>query len=83
MQCPACGGSGVLIPATPACEIFACRPPWLVVERCDACEQFKDDLAAAASRYKVAGWFRCGNGGEHVLVNARTRRRPRSNAADM
>jgi hypothetical protein len=74
-RCPACGGSGVLMPALPSCDIPALRRPWFVVERCDTCERFSDDLAAASTRYTIAGWFRCANGGEHALVDGRSRRR--------
>jgi hypothetical protein len=68
--CPACAGSGLFSPAVPSCTIKACRARWIVVERCDACEQFVDDLAAALSRFNVAGWFQCDSGGWHALADS-------------
>ena len=71
-DCGACGARGVLYPATPSCRIVGWRPPWVVVEKCDACERFEDDLGAALSRFRIAGWFRCEDGGDHVLADSRT-----------
>jgi len=73
-RCTACGGTGVFGPAAPSCTIPAWREPWIVVERCDVCEGFTDDLQAALSRFDVAGWFVCQSGGEHALADARTAR---------
>jgi hypothetical protein len=71
-DCEACGGEGVLAPCRPACEIVGLARPWIVVEKCDVCDRFPDDLSAALSRYRVAGWFRCTDGGEHALANVKT-----------
>lgn len=76
-KCEACHGTGVFAPAVPSCSIDAKRVGWLVVERCDACERYADDLSAALSRFRVAGWFQCRDGGWHALANVRTRRRSR------
>jgi hypothetical protein len=77
--CEGCGGSGVRAPAVPSCRISARRGPWIVVERCDSCELYSDDLAAALACFLVAGWFRCSSGGEHALADSRTRNvRPRT-----
>lgn len=76
-RCEGCDGTGIRAPAIPSCRIRAWREPWIVVERCDSCERFPDDLAAALARYYVAGWFRCDNGGEHALADSRTRIRVR------
>lgn len=73
--CNVCGGTGTLAPAVPSCVVPGKRRPWIVVERCDACEQYSNDLAAAISRYAVAAWVQCRNGGWHALANSRTRRR--------
>lgn len=71
-RCCCCGGSGVLAPAAPSCDIAGWTATWIVVERCDACARFEDDLSAALSRFRVAGWFRCTDGGEHALANRDT-----------
>jgi len=68
-RCQACGGTGVLAPTVPSCKIPARRGPWVVVEKCDACDRYVDDLAAASSLFEVAGWFACNNGSEHALAN--------------
>lgn len=76
-KCDACQDTGVFAPATPSCAIDAKRTGWIAVERCDACEKFADDLSAALSRFRVAGWFQCHYGGLHTLANARSRRQLR------
>lgn len=70
-QCQACRGSGIRAPAHPSCKIAGNRWPWIVVERCDTCERFADDLQAALTDYAVAGWFRCVDGGWHALADSR------------
>lgn len=72
-RCEGCDGSGIRAPAVPSCRVRAWRERWIVVERCDTCERFSDDLAAALVRYRVAGWFGCESGGEHALADSRTR----------
>lgn len=81
-RCP-CGGAGLFAPATPSCEIRACagKQSWAVVERCDCCERFTDDLAAALSKYSVAGWFPCSDGGWHVLAAPASLRSDRAERA--
>ena len=71
--CEGCDGTGVRVPATPACRIKALRESWIVVERCDSCERYTDDLSAALTYFRVAGWFLCENRGEHALADSRTR----------
>ena len=68
-RCQAFGGTGVLAPAIPSCRIPARKGPWIVVEKCDACDQYVDDLAAASSLFRIAGWFGCEDGAEHALAN--------------
>lgn len=80
-RCEACKGRGVFAPALPSCGIEAAKLPWIVVERCDSCDQFDDDVAAALSLFRVAGWFQCQSGFFHALANkhtwrARQRRAP-------
>ena len=72
-NCESCAGQGRRAPATPACRIAALRRPWIVVERCDTCEQYEDDLSAALGAYTIAGWFRCVDGGSHALADATSR----------
>jgi hypothetical protein len=74
-HCKGCDGRGVRASALPSCQIDAARPPWIVVERCDTCERFTDDLAAALSLYRIAGWFPCISGSFHALANRRTKRK--------
>jgi hypothetical protein len=73
--CEGCDGHGVRVPALPSCHIRGARRPWIVVERCDTCECFSDDLSAALSLYEVAGWFQCCAGGWHALADSRSRQR--------
>ena len=75
-RCQACGGSGVLAPAMPSCKILAWKEPWLVVEKCDACDRYVDDLVAASSLFQVVGWFTCNSGAQHALANRRSARLP-------
>jgi hypothetical protein len=72
--CVACSGAGVLDPAMPSCDLPPFGPGWILVERCDACERFSDDLAAARSRYTVAGWFQCRRGGWHAVAASNSKR---------
>jgi len=73
-KCYACNGSGALFPCEPSCHISALRHPWIVVEKCDSCDRFPDDLSAAMTYFRIAGWFLCTDSGEHALADARTRR---------
>ena len=77
-KCGACGGNGVLAPAVPSCEIPGRPRSWIVVEKCDACEQFEDDLSAALSLFAFAGWFSCTSGGEHALARLASKKRQRA-----
>lgn len=70
-KCEGCDGSGVRAPALPSCRIEVPRG-WTIVERCDTCELFESDLAAAQARFRYARWVICANGGEHAIG-----RRPR------
>ena len=73
-RCDACHGRGVFFPSIPSCSIPGLEDPWIVVERCDSCEKFPDDLSAALRFFRVAGWFPCQSGGEHALADARTQK---------
>ncbi|TKJ36793.1 MAG: hypothetical protein CEE38_10860 [Planctomycetes bacterium B3_Pla] len=70
-ECEACGGRGMFVPATPSCSIIALRPPWIVVEKCDTCDKFADDLSASLTEFAIAGWFVCTDGGYHALAYTR------------
>ena len=73
-RCQACGESGALAPAMPSCKIPARKEPWVVVEKCDACDQYVDDMAAALSLFRIAGWFACEDSAEHALANRKSPR---------
>lgn len=72
--CHACSGRGMFAPSIPSCSIKMPRKSWIVVERCDSCERFEDDLAAALSRYAIAGWFLCKDGGWHAIADCSSSR---------
>jgi hypothetical protein len=72
--CDGCQDRGVRFPCAPSCSIPALKKQWIVVEKCDSCDRFPDDLSAALAFFRVAGWFLCSDGGEHVLVDRRTRK---------
>ena len=74
-KCSVCGGIGLLAPAIPSCRIPALKYPWIVVEKCDSCDTFADDLSAGVSQFKVVGWFLCTDGGYHALADFRTKMR--------
>ena len=63
----------MLLGTAPSCIIKACRALWIVVERCDTCERFADDVAAALSQFTIAGWFQCDDGGWHALADSGSR----------
>lgn len=71
-KCSACGGNGLFAPAKPDCKILALKPPWIVVEKCDSCDKFPDDLEAGLSKFKIVGWFPCSDGGYHALADMRS-----------
>lgn len=75
-ECEGCDGSGVRAPASPSCEIEM-PSGWIVVERCDACEQYPDDLEAALSLFREATWVDCRSGSGHVIANPQSSRSPR------
>ena len=75
-RCRACDGTGVLTPAIPSCRIPARKDPWVVIEKCDACDRYADDMAAASSAFRIAGWFACNDGAQHALANRRSARLP-------
>lgn len=74
IKCDGCDGSGVRAPASPSCNLPINNSHVIVVERCDACQRFDNDMQAAQSMYDVANWITCSNGGSHVIANVRTLR---------
>ncbi len=72
-KCPACSGTGLLVPTIPSCRIPALRHPWVVVEKCDSCDRFLDDVTAGLSQFKIVGWFLCTDYGYHALANLHSR----------
>jgi hypothetical protein len=65
--CEGCDGSGVRCPAEPSCAIPELPPGWVVVERCDYCERYPNDLAAAEVVCTDAKWVRCESDGFHAV----------------
>jgi hypothetical protein len=66
--CEGCNGDGVRAPATPSCHVQALKQGWMIVERCDACQVFSDDFAAAQIVGTEPRWVRCEDGGWHVIA---------------
>ena len=80
--CAGCRGNGIRCPATPSCRLPRLQG-WTVVERCDTCERYPNDLAAAAALFLTVKWVTCANGGLHAVGKdpvrkARVRRTVRS-----
>jgi hypothetical protein len=67
-DCEGCGGRGIRAPATPSCVLPPLQDGWCVVERCDYCEVYEDDLAAAMAISDVARWVVCASGGWHAIA---------------
>lgn len=68
--CAGCDGSGIRAPAEPLCALPLGGPDWIVVERCDHCERYTDDLAAAQHVSTDASWVQCSAGGWHAMARA-------------
>jgi hypothetical protein len=66
-NCEGCDGTGIRAPATPSCLLPARYRSWVVVERCDYCEQFPDDLTAARTLFAETKWIQCATGGRHAV----------------
>lgn len=64
--CAGCPGAGVRCPATPSCRLPRLRG-WTVVERCDTCARYPNDLAAAAALFQTVKWVTCADGGRHAV----------------
>lgn len=65
--CEGCDGTGLRAPATPSCFLPVRYRSWVVVERCDYCERFPDDLTAARTLFTDAKWIECASGGWHAV----------------
>ena len=68
--CEGCDGSGIRAPATPSCRLPILESGWFVVERCDYCERYSDDLCAAESQFLESKWIRCASGGWHAIARS-------------
>ena len=66
--CEGCDGSGTRAPASPSCDFQQLERGWFIVERCDYCEQYDDDLAAANAWFSGSKTIRCTAGGWHVIA---------------
>jgi hypothetical protein len=66
--CEGCPGTGIRSPADPSCAIDGVDlTVWTIVERCDMCERFDDDLAAAKEVFATTRWVECKAGGWHAV----------------
>lgn len=65
-DCDACDGSGVRCPADPHCRLEV-PPGWTIVERCDLCCWYADDLTAARALFHQARWITCAAGDHHAI----------------
>lgn len=70
VKCEVCEGSGIRAPASPSCRIDI-GDDWVIVERCDTCEVFSDDLSAARMIDTDARWTACANGADHAVARRR------------
>lgn len=69
VNCEGCDGSGVRCPATPTCVFPGVDlGRWTIVERCDYCELYPNDLCAGASRFSEVRWVTCPFGGDHAIA---------------
>jgi hypothetical protein len=66
-DCEGCDGTGIRCPAEPSCVLSNLPRGWVVVERCDYCEQYPDDLVAAHVLCEVVTRIRCAEGGLHAV----------------
>jgi hypothetical protein len=66
-DCEGCDGSGIRCPAIPSCAMDVDINGWVIVERCDSCEIYPNDIAAAHVHFREAKWIVCKNGGAHAV----------------
>ncbi len=65
--CEGCDGSGIRVPAEPGCRIPVLDSlDWVIVEKCDTCDQYTDDLGAASTLFEEVVRVQCLAGGWHV-----------------
>jgi hypothetical protein len=67
VPCENCDGSGIRAPVAPSCPLPDCPEGWVVVERCDYCDRYPDDLEAASVIFAEVRWTQCASGGWHAL----------------
>jgi hypothetical protein len=73
-DCEGCDGSGIRCPAEPSCALAELPVGWVVVERCDLCARYADDLSAACVVCDRSRWVRCTSGGIHAVGYVTTKR---------
>jgi hypothetical protein len=67
-ECEGCKGDGIRCPAGPSCDLPEIEgTDWVVVEKCDTCDRFPDDLSAAGAVFATVKWVRCSTGGRHAV----------------
>lgn len=70
--CEDCVGTGIHDPASPSCTIkLPSDGGWHIIERCDSCQWFDDDTAAALAYYEGNSvlFVKCDSGASHVAVH--------------
>ncbi len=72
-ECEGCDGVGIRDHSEPSCALEI-PDGWHVVERCDACDKFANDVAAAHAFYREMRTLACSHTGEHVLVREASKR---------
>lgn len=66
-----CCEKGIRDQANPSCG-FEAPPGFVIVERCDACQLFSDDLKAAEAWGDMARWFHGECGHTHAIAKPRS-----------
>ena len=77
-----CGGDGLFYAGPAKMSDFAKNvipPGWFTVQRCDSCEKFPDDAAAAEAYYIEHRTVQDKQGFHHEIANPATRREPQEN----
>lgn len=73
--CEGCGASeveGIRWPAEPDCPLPEIEGSnWEIVEKCDTCNRYPDDLSAAARLFSIVRWVPCADGGWHAVGRER------------
>ena len=69
--CEVCYGTGVIINAEPSCKLPPLGSGETVIEKCDNCEKFSNDIDAALSVAQEIKIIKCEERGLHVVIPQR------------